>query len=47
MSPNGDEIYAALAGLGQAIAIVNAKTLATANIIPLDRAPTRLLAAAY
>ena len=47
VSPNGDELYAALAGLEQAVAVVNAQTLTTANIIPLDRAPTRLLAAAY
>ena len=47
VSPNGDELYAALSGLEQAIAVVNARTLATANIIPLERAPTRVLAAAY
>lgn len=47
VSPNGDEVYAALAGLDQALAVVDARTLASANIIPLDRAPTRLLAAAY
>ena len=47
ISPNGDEVYAALAGLDHAIAVVDAKTLATASVIPLDRAPTRLLAASY
>lgn len=47
VSPNGDELYVALLGLDQGIFVVNAKTLATANMIPLDRAPTRILAAAY
>ncbi len=47
VSPNGDELYAALSGLEQAIAVVNSRTLATASIIPLERAPTRILAATY
>lgn len=47
VSPNGDELYVALLGLDQGIFVVNAKTLATANMILLERAPTRVLAAAY
>jgi len=56
VSANGDELYAAVNGLEQsrsmimpfaAIAVVNASTLAIANIIPLERAPIRILAASY
>jgi len=53
VSPNGDELYSALSDLEypsatrQAIAVVNARTLATASIIPLERAPIRILAATY
>jgi len=56
VSANGDELYAAVNGLEQsrsmimpfaAIAVVSANTLAIANIIPLERAPIRILAASY
>jgi parallel beta-helix repeat protein len=47
VSPNGDELYLGLLGLDQGIAVVNARTLATANIVPLERAPTRILVASY
>ena len=47
VSPNGDELYAALSGLDQAIAILRTSDLSRANIIPLERAPTRILVASY
>ena len=47
ISPNADELYVALAGLQQAVAVLDTATLGTANVIPLQADPTRLLAASY
>jgi parallel beta-helix repeat protein len=47
ISPNADELYVALAGLQHAVAVLDTATLRTANIIPLQADPTRLLAASY
>jgi DNA-binding beta-propeller fold protein YncE len=45
ISPNADQLYVALAGQQRAVAVLDAKTLKTADIIPLKADPTRLLAA--
>ncbi len=45
ISPNADQLYVALAGQQRAVAVLDAKTLRTADIIPLKADPTRLLAA--
>ena len=47
ISPNADELYVALAGLQHAVAVLDTATLRTANIIPLEADPTKLLAATY
>jgi len=47
ISPNADELYVALAGLEHAVAVLDTATLRTANIIPLQADPTKLLAATY
>jgi parallel beta-helix repeat protein len=47
ISPNADELYVALAGLEHAVAVLDTTTLRTANIIPLQADPTKLLAASY
>jgi parallel beta-helix repeat protein len=47
ISPNADELYVALAGLQHAVAVLDTSTLRTANIIPLQADPTKLLAATY
>ena len=47
ISPNADELYVALAGLQHAVAVLDTATLRTANIIPLQADPTKLLAASY
>ena len=47
ISPNADELYVALAGLEHAVAVLDTATLETANIIPLQADPTKLLAASY
>ena len=47
ISPNADQLYVALAGQQHAIAILDAKTLRTVDIIPLQADPTKLLAASY
>jgi len=47
ISPNADELYVALAGLQHAVAVLDTATLRTANIIPLQADPTKLLAATY
>ena len=47
ISPNGDELYVALAGQQRAVAVLDAKTLRTVDIIPLKADPTKLLAASY
>jgi parallel beta-helix repeat protein len=45
ISPNADQLYVALAGQQRAVAVLDAKSLRTADIIPLREDPTRLLAA--
>jgi parallel beta-helix repeat protein len=47
ISPNADELYVALSGQQRAIAVLDAATLRTANVIPLRADPTKLLAASY
>jgi len=47
VSPNGDELYAALGGLDQGIAVLRTSDLTRANIIRLDSLPTRIVAASY
>ncbi|HUQ40919.1 MAG TPA: NosD domain-containing protein, partial [Candidatus Limnocylindrales bacterium] len=47
ISPNADQLYVALAGQQHAVAVLDAKTLATADVIPLASDPTHLLAAWY
>lgn len=47
ISPNADELYVALAGLQHAVAVLDTATLRTANIIPLQADPTKLLVASY
>jgi parallel beta-helix repeat protein len=47
ISPNADELYVALAGLEHAVAVLDTATLHTANVIPLQADPTKLLAASY
>ena len=47
ISPNADELYVALAGQQRAIAVLDTATLRTANVIPLQADPTRLLAASF
>jgi parallel beta-helix repeat protein len=47
VSPNGDRLFVALAGLTHAIAVLDAPGLRVANIIELESDPTRLLVASY
>jgi parallel beta-helix repeat protein len=47
ISPNADQVYVALAGQQHAVAILDAATLRTVDIIPLQADPTQLLAASY
>ena len=47
ISPNADQLYVALAGQQHAVAILDAKTLRTVDIISLQADPTKLLAASY
>jgi len=47
ISPNADQLYVALAGQVHAIAVLDAATLSTADLIPLQADPSRLLAAWY
>jgi len=47
ISPNADQLYVALAGQQRAVAILDAMTLRTVDIIPLQADPTKLLAASY
>lgn len=47
VSPNGDQLYVALAGLTHAIAVVDAPRLRVANVIELDADPSRILVASY
>jgi parallel beta-helix repeat protein len=47
VSPNGDQLYVALAGLSHAIAVVEAPGLRVAHVIELDTDPSRILVASY
>ncbi|HEY3217839.1 MAG TPA: NosD domain-containing protein [Candidatus Limnocylindria bacterium] len=47
ISPNADQVYVALAGQQRAIAVLDAMTLQTADVIPLQADPSHLLAAWY
>jgi parallel beta-helix repeat protein len=46
VSPNGDQVYVALAGLSHAIAVLDA-SLRVAHVIELDNDPSRILVASY
>jgi len=47
VSPNGDQLYVALAGLSHAIAVLDAPRLRVAHVIELDTDPSRILVASY
>ena len=47
VSPNGDQLYVALAGLSHAIAVLDAPTLRVGHVIELDNDPSRILVASY
>jgi parallel beta-helix repeat protein len=47
VSPNGDQLFVALAGLAHAIAVLDAPGLRVANVIELDNDPRRILVASY
>jgi DNA-binding beta-propeller fold protein YncE len=47
VSPNGDQLFVALAGLAQAIAVLDAPNLRVGHVIPLDNDPSRILVASY
>jgi parallel beta-helix repeat protein len=47
VSPNGDQLYVALAGLSHAIAVLDAPRLGIAHVIELDSDPSRILVASY
>ncbi|TMB62867.1 MAG: hypothetical protein E6J49_04170 [Chloroflexi bacterium] len=47
ISPNADQLYVALAGQQRAIAVLDAATLRSIDVIPLQADPTHLLAASY
>jgi parallel beta-helix repeat protein len=47
VSPNGDQLYVALAGLTHAIAVLDTTDLRVANVIELDNDPSRILVASY
>ncbi|HET8567777.1 MAG TPA: NosD domain-containing protein [Candidatus Limnocylindria bacterium] len=47
LSPDGRELYAALGGLDQGIAVLRTADLTRADIIPLASLPLRLVAASY
>jgi parallel beta-helix repeat protein len=47
VSPNGDQLYVALAGLTHAIAVLDAPALRVAHVIELDTDPSRILVASY
>ena len=47
VSPNGDELFVALAGLSHAIAVLDAPGLRVTNVIELDSDPSRILVASY
>src|SRR5437899_5657316 len=47
VSPNGDQVYVALAGLSHPIAVLAAPHLRVAHVIELDNDPSRILVASY
>ena len=47
VSPNGDQLYVALAGLSHAIAVLDAPELRVGHVIELDNDPSRILVASY
>ena len=47
VSPNGDQLYVALAGLSHTIAVLDAPGLRVAHVIELDNDPSRILVASY
>jgi parallel beta-helix repeat protein len=47
ISPNADQLFVALAGQQRAVAVLDARTLRTADIIPLPADPTVLLVSSY
>ncbi|MEK6227556.1 MAG: NosD domain-containing protein [Chloroflexota bacterium] len=47
VSPNGDQLFVALAGLSHAIAVLDAPQLRVAHVIELDNDPSRILVASY
>jgi len=47
VSPNGDQLYVALAGLSHAIAVLDAPGLRVGHVIELDNDPSRILVASY
>src|SRR2546421_7308246 len=47
VSPNGDQLYVALAGLSHAIAVLDAPRLRVGHVIELDNDPSRILVASY
>jgi DNA-binding beta-propeller fold protein YncE len=47
VSPNGDQLFVALAGLSHAIAVLDAPGLRVAHVIELDNDPSRILVASY
>jgi parallel beta-helix repeat protein len=47
VSPNGDQLYVALAGLAHAIAVLDAPNLRVGHVIELDNDPSRILVASY
>ena len=47
VSPNGDQLYVALAGLSHAIAVLDAPHLRVGHVIELDNDPSRILVASY
>jgi parallel beta-helix repeat protein len=47
VSPNGDQLYVALAGLSHAIAVLDAPNLRVGHVIELDNDPSRILVASY
>ena len=47
VSPNGDQLYVALAGLTHGVAVLDAPRLRIAHIIELEDDPSRILVASY
>ena len=47
VSPNGDQLFVALAGLSHAIAVLDAPNLRVGHVVELDSDPSRILVASY